>query len=208
MSLQHLLTTWGPLAIFVVTFFEGETILIVAGVAAQQNLMRLDVAILAAFLGSLTGDQLYFHLGRRYGNALFERRPKWRRAADRALRLLVRYQNLFILSFRFIWGVRMVSSFAIGMAGVSYRRFTLLNSVAALIWALSYGLGGYAFGRSVDALAGGLAVVEKSALAGLALVLFGIFLWRQLKMRRARRLAEIEVIGRAKATEASGGEGL
>jgi membrane protein DedA with SNARE-associated domain len=190
MSMHHLLASWGPLAIFVATFFEVETILLLAGMAAQQDYMRLDVAIVAAFLGSALGDQLWFHLGRRYGTAFLLRRPRWRATADRALRLLVRYQNLFILSFRFLWGVRLVSSFAIGMAEVSYRRFTLLNIVAALIWALSYGFGGYLFGESIDALAGGVVIVERLALGALALGLFAFFVWRQLHRRRARRLAE------------------
>lgn len=187
MSLQDLLSTYGPLAIFVVTFFEGETILILAGFAAQQGYMRIDVAIVVAFIGSLAGDQLYFYLGRRYGQTLFDRRPGLRALADRALRLLVRYQNLFILSFRFLYGVRMVSSFAIGMAGVTFKRFTLLNAIAAAIWALSYGLGGYFFGRTLDAFVGRMAALEHYVLAGFALLFLVIWIWRVMRHRRLRR---------------------
>jgi membrane protein DedA with SNARE-associated domain len=189
MSLQQLLTDYGPLAVFVVTFFEGETILILAGLAAQQHFMRLDTSLLAAFLGSMLGDQLYFHIGKRYGQQLFERRPVWRRAADRALRLLVRYQNIFILSFRFIYGVRMVSSFAIGMAQVSYRRFTLLNMIAAALWALIYGFGGYLFGRELHIVIGNVAYLEDIAIGTVCVLLLALWGWRQLRRRRAEREA-------------------
>jgi membrane protein DedA with SNARE-associated domain len=189
MSLQELLSAYGPLAIFVITFFEGETILILAGFAAQQHLIRLDAALFAAFLGSMAGDQLYFHIGKRYGQKIFARRPAWRLAADRALRLLVRYQNIFILSFRFIYGVRMVSSFAIGLAQVSYRRFTALNMLAAAIWALTYGLGGYLFGRELDVVIGHFAILENVALGALAAVFVCFWAWRHLRRRRAEREA-------------------
>jgi membrane protein DedA with SNARE-associated domain len=187
MSLQELLTAYGPLAIFVVTFFEGETILIVAGFAAQQHLIRLDAALLAAFVGSMMGDQLYFHIGRRYGQEIFRRRPYWRLAADRALKLLLRYQNVFILSFRFLYGVRMVSSFAIGLAQVSYRRFTALNMIAAAIWSLTYGMGGYLFGRELNVILGNVASIEHIALGVLALLFAGFWMWRYLRRRRLER---------------------
>jgi membrane protein DedA with SNARE-associated domain len=191
MSLQELLTSYGPLAIFVVTFFEGETILIVAGFAAQQHLIRLDAALLAAFVGSMLGDQLYFYIGRRYGQEIFRRRPYWRLAADRALKLLLRYQNVFILSFRFLYGVRMVSSFAIGLAQVSYRRFTALNMIAAAIWSLTYGMGGYLFGRELNVILGNVASIEHIALGVLALLFAGFWMWRYLRRRRLERATTV-----------------
>ena len=42
------------------TFLEGETILVLAGLAAHQGYLVLTWVILAAFLGSLCGDQLFF----------------------------------------------------------------------------------------------------------------------------------------------------
>jgi len=187
MDVKQLLLAYGPFVILIWTFFEGETVLLVAGFLAHQGYISLEWSILAAFVGSLTGDQLYFWIGRKFGQQILDWRPAWRPGIERALRLLVRYQNLFILTFRFIYVVRNVSSFSIGLAGVSFKRFTVLNSVAAAIWALSFGLGGYCFGSTLEVFLGEAQEIEIYVFALIAAVIVGIYLWRRARRRRALR---------------------
>src|SRR5271167_3789906 len=52
------------------TFMEGETFVIFAGYAASLKLLNLPLLIVAAWIGSFAGDQLWFFLGRRYGQHL------------------------------------------------------------------------------------------------------------------------------------------
>lgn len=187
MHLRELLLDYGPLLVFVWTFFEGETVLLVAGFLAQQGYMSLELSMLAAACGSMLGDQVYFWVGRKFGDQILEWRPGWRVAIDRALRLLVRYQNLFILSFRFIYVVRNIASFSIGLAGVSFRRFTLLNGIAAFIWAISFGLGGYYFGKTLEATIGRVQKIEFYVIGGFILLAFSIFVFRRIRRWRASR---------------------
>ena len=191
MDVKHIMLSYGPVAIFVWTFFEGETVLLISGFLAQQGYISLELSILAAFLGSMSGDQLYFQIGRKFGRQVLEWRPRWRAAADRALRLLVRYQNFFILSFRFIYVVRNIASFSIGLAGVSFRRFTILNAVAAGIWALSFGLGGYYFGKTLKVFFGRLQEVELYVMGVFIVLLLAAWLWRRARRRRALRNAAV-----------------
>jgi membrane protein DedA with SNARE-associated domain len=200
MDVKHLLLTYGPLVVLIWTFFEGETVLVVAGILAQQGYMSLELCILAAFAGSLAGDQLYFWIGRKFGRQILDWRPSWRTPIDRALRLLVRYQNLFILSFRFIYVVRNVASFSIGLAGVSFRRFTLLNTLAAAIWALSFGFGGYFFGRTLEVFFGRVEQIEGYVLGAVAFVFIAFLIYRWIRRRRALRN------GAGALPEASGNE--
>lgn len=195
MDVKHILLSYGPVAIFIWTFFEGETVLLVAGFLAQHGYISLELSILAAFLGSMSGDQLYFQIGRKFGRQLLGWRPGWRTGVDRALRLLVRYQNLFILSFRFIYVVRNIASFSIGMAGVSFKRFTILNAVAAGIWALSFGLGGYYFGKTLKVFFGRLQQVEFYVMGIFIALLLAAWLWRKVRRRRVLRNASIAVPG-------------
>ncbi len=107
-DVQSLVTQYGVLiyaVIFVWTFLEGETFVIFAGAAAAQDTLNIWVLLLTAWFGSFSGDQMWFWIGRRYGSALLEKRPKWRAGVDGALDLLKRYDTWFILSFRFIYGV-------------------------------------------------------------------------------------------------------
>ena len=115
--------TWSYLIAFVWTFFEGETFVLLAGFAAAQGLLNAPLLLMAAWLGSFAGDQCYFWIGRHFGLRLMARRPAWRVRVDSALGWLKRYDAGFILSFRFIYGVRNFSSFALGISGIDWRRF-------------------------------------------------------------------------------------
>ncbi len=67
MSLQELVSNYGYLAIGVGTFLEGETILVLGGLAAHRGFLQLPWVVVCAFLGAFSGHQLYFHIGRHKG---------------------------------------------------------------------------------------------------------------------------------------------
>ncbi|MBK8979859.1 MAG: DedA family protein [Planctomycetes bacterium] len=188
MDLQQLLADYGYLALVVGTFFEGETILVLGGFAANRGYLDLRLAILAAFVGSVLGDQFWFFLGRRLGARLVERRPTWRNAADRIERGLRRHRDLFIFGFRFLYGLRMVSPFVIAISRVSLARFTVLNVLGALVWAISFGIAGYVFGHSVELLLGRVQRFERPLFLGLiggGLVVLMVRWWRARRRVRA-----------------------
>ena len=100
------------LIIFGWTFVEGETIVLIAAFMAAQGLLDPLLLLVVSGFGSYLGDQCYFWLGRHYGVRLLKRFPSWRPGVENALSWLERYDVWFILSFRFIYGVRNFSSFA------------------------------------------------------------------------------------------------
>ena len=59
MDLQSIIENYGYAAIFIGTFLEGETVLVLAGMAAHRGYLVLTWVITAAFLGRLCGDQLF-----------------------------------------------------------------------------------------------------------------------------------------------------
>jgi len=145
MVVQH--GHWFYLITFLWTFVEGETFVIFAGTFAAQGLLAPFSLLISAWLGSFSGDQLYFYIGRRFGGKLLHRYPRWRPGVDSALAFLRRYSTGFILSFRFTYGVRNFSSFAMGMSGLLWRRFLALNFLAAGLWATTFVGAGYLLGN-------------------------------------------------------------
>lgn len=193
-DLAQLVTDYGayvyPL-IFVFTFLEGETLIIFAGVLAHQGYLNWTLVFLLAWFGSFSGDQLYYWIGRRWGQDLLIRFPRWRPSAEGALDLLRRYDTLFIMSFRFIYGVRNLSSFAIGMSGVAPLRFLLLNFIAAGIWALSFAGFGYVFGEALEAMLGDIARTFGLVMLCVFALVVGIlvFVHKHQQRRFARKAA-------------------
>src|SRR5579883_1443250 len=60
---------WFYLITFVWTFVEGETFVIFAASFAAQGLLNPFILLLSAWLGSFSGDQAYFYIGRRFGGS-------------------------------------------------------------------------------------------------------------------------------------------
>jgi membrane protein DedA with SNARE-associated domain len=153
---------------FLWTFLEGETIVLFAAFAAAQGLVDPWLLLCAAWLGSFGGDQCYFWLGRRFGVQLLKRFPRWQGGVETALRWLERYDAGFILSFRFIYGVRNFSSFAMGLSAIRWNRFLRLNFTAAGLWAASFVAVGYFLGHAFRAVLGDVA-------RSFSLVMLGVF---------------------------------
>lgn len=196
--LQHLAVEYGALIyalIFFWTFFEGETFVIFAGFVAHRGFLDWGLVFAAAWFGSFAGDQLYFWIGRKWGAQILKRLPRWRGGVETALGWLRKHDTVFILSFRFIYGVRNFASFAMGMSGVDPVRFALLNFCAAFVWALSFAGGGYLFGRAIEKMFGGVIegahMLEFLGLGMLVVILGGFSLGGFMMRRRRARLPAV-----------------
>ncbi len=180
MDVDRLIAEYGALvyaATFLWTFFEGETFVIFAGAAAQQEKIAFLPLLLAAWFGSFCGDQLWFWLGRTYGVRLLARKPAWKPGVARAMGWLERYDTWFILTFRFIYGVRNFASFAMGLARIDPLRFAALNFFAAFVWAILFAGGGYLFGHALETAFGELAAHFQFAMLGAFVAAIAILVW-------------------------------
>lgn len=144
-AIAEFVQNWGYVAVFLGSLIEGESIIFIAGFFAHEGYLSLPKIILVSFIGTLLADQILYFVGRRYGNPFIDRFPSFRPRAERAFRLLRRYDNIFILSFRFIYGIRIISPVVIGTSGVSVKRFMFLNFIAAIIWSVVSCVAAYFF---------------------------------------------------------------
>lgn len=184
MGIEQTIAQYGAyfyLITFVWTALEGETFVLLAGYAAAHGYLSLPILIACAWVGSFCGDQFYFLLGRRYGTRVLRRFPKWQPGVDRALRLLERYNTGFILSFRFIYGVRNFSSFAMGMSPLSWTRFLILNFIAAGVWAVLFAGSGYLFGEALSTVLGDAAEILGLIALAIFIIVVAALVRRQKK---------------------------
>lgn len=181
--LESLIQSYGYAVLLVGTFLEGETILVIAGFAAHRGWLSLPWVMAVAFCGSLAGDQLWFHLGRRKGSAFVAARPAWAQGAERVRMLTGRHGVLVVLGFRFLYGLRTVTPLVLGASGYDVRRFTALNVAGAAVWSVLVSLAGYFFGHVAESLIEDIKRYELWLIAILALTGAVVWLWRVLRRR-------------------------
>jgi membrane protein DedA with SNARE-associated domain len=151
--LEDLIKTYGYWAMLIGTFLEGETILIIGGFVAYLGYLKLSLVMLIAFVGSFSGDQLYFFIGRLKGPSLLIKYPKLDSRVDKINRAIERYHDLIMLGFRFIYGMRIMTPFVMGLnPKIRTERFVFLNAIGAVIWSVLISTGGYLFGTAIEVL--------------------------------------------------------
>ncbi|MCL2154475.1 MAG: DedA family protein [Leptospirales bacterium] len=186
-SLESLIRDYGYWAILIGTFLEGETILVLGGIAAQQELLNLYIVMLFAFCGSFAGDQLAFSIGRHYGAKILERRPKWKEKADYLFSKSARFLDLWMVIFRFFYGLRNPTPWVLGAGNVSYKRFLLLNFIGAALWAVLVSYGGYAFGLLIESFVGRMRVFSKILIFIIIVVVLVGCIWYILRKRKQNK---------------------
>ncbi|MBU1376678.1 MAG: VTT domain-containing protein [Alphaproteobacteria bacterium] len=187
---QHL-AALGPFAIALGAAFEGQTAVIAGGVMARSQILSPAVVVLAAALGSGIVDYLLFVLGRSFRHTSWVKKIAAKPAFDKALVLIERYPAGFILSFRFLYGLRAAGPVAVGVSSISTRKFAVLNAIAAGIWAGAFVALGYAFGPAVMSLLSAIFAHAAPIAAGVAVVavVLGVAFWRWRVWISQERLA-------------------
>ena len=164
MPFAHLLADYGYLAVFIGSLLEGETVLVLAGFAAHQGYLSLPATVAIAFVGGTLGDQIFFWLGRAWGQPLLDRIPNSEARVRRVKDLLARHHAPVIVGIRFMYGLRIIGPIVIGACEIPLWRFAVFNMLGAAIWAPLVGGLGYLFG---DAL--GLLNIDLKQVEGLVL---------------------------------------
>ena len=186
--LEQIISQYGPAVIFVGTFLEGETLVVVAGFLSHQGIISPLAVSFSAFAGSFLGDQLWFYLGRRHAShpliLRLTRRPGFKRVAV----AIEDHPKKFILSFRFIYGIRTISPVALALTSISGRQFLILNAIAAAIWAIAFTALGYVFGQAAEALLGEIKAIERKILLA-GVIGFGVvtLYYASRRISRARK---------------------
>jgi membrane protein DedA with SNARE-associated domain len=185
---------WFYLITFIWTALEGETFVIFAALAAQRGLLNIGALFTAAWIGSFCGDQVFFLIGRVFGTRLLAYFPKLKPKADKALKALEKYAVFFILSYRFMYGVRNISGIAVGLSRLTWKRFAALNCLAAFIWASAFCGAGYFFGNVIEHFGRRKKEIVDYSVRELMLTVLGLFaliiVMRLIAIRCQARKAE------------------
>ena len=201
--LEHLndlilrLDHWGYVIVFLIVMLEcqaflgffmpGESMVMVAGFLAGQELLDVRVLMVVVASAAIVGDSIGYEFGRRLGRDWLRLHGKkfWVRPErlDRMDAFFFRYGGLSVLFAHFLHVGRALMPFLAGAARMPYVRFLVFNAIGCILWAVIFSLLGYVFGQSwhlVDRWIGRAGVI--AAILG-AMVVVTIVLWRGVASR-------------------------
>lgn len=192
-----LIERYGYFATFAGTLVEGESLLILSGLAAHRGYLSFPVVALVGAVGGAIGDMIFFVLGRHYGQDLLSRFPRFAPAADRVLSMIERHPTATILGVRFMYGLRTAGPAIIGTTKVPLTHFVVVNLVGAVLWSACWAGAGYLLGKAAEHLLGDLAKIERELFgAAIVAIVLGLVAYRVWAGKLRARSPREEPTGR------------
>jgi len=196
----ELISHWGYFAIVLLVVFGNmgvplpeETVLIVAGYLAWRGDLHLAGVIAIGVVSAVSGDNIGYWLGRRYGRAALERHSTWMLGGARRLKsiegFVARRGAVAVFVARFVPGLRFVAGPLAGALGLPFSRFLIANLLGAMLYVpIAVGAGysvGYGVGQLLEDARAVAGRVELLALGVALAATGGIIVWRVLRSRRS-----------------------
>ena len=145
--MEEFLQQYGYLALALGTFVEGETAILVASSLVYSGVLKGPETIFFGFLGSFVSDWLYYMIGRLNGTYFVARRPSLKAKLEPAQRFFETHRLQILISYRFLYGFRIILPILIGLTGVRPLHFLGFSIFAGLLWATVVATVGYFAGE-------------------------------------------------------------
>lgn len=172
--------------------------LVMGGVLVHRGQASLWPMIAIGYLGIIIGDSIMFWLGRRFGTNVgatpgFFGRIVTPEKRARVEGLFKKHGEKIVMIARFLPGVRTVTYFTAGSVGMSYAKFAMFDSIAALASAPIFVVLGYKFGADIDSLLHRVAAGERNVIIALVAIIVAVILFSRWRAHRERK-ANVEAL--------------
>ena len=191
-SLEHFVSDYGVVAVMGILLLEsmgapvpGESLLIFAALLAGRGELSLPGLLIAAWAGSVLGDNIGYWIGRSLGRAAISRygaRIGLTAARfDAVAGVFARYGAVTVAFARFVNVLRQLNGVVAGALGMEWQRFLFFNMLGAALWVAVWVLGAFYLSEHISVItqlahhvgiAGGVTVAA-------ALLITVLVLWRR-----------------------------
>ncbi len=190
-SLQQLLTSYGYLALFILTVAQctgipvsSEVVIPFAGLLVADHTLSLPLVIVVALVGEVVGALIAYSIGSWVGRPAVlaaGRRFHFREShLEAAERWVERRGVVAVAVGRCIPIIRSYTSFPAGFGHMPLRQFLPATVVGALVWDSALAVAGMELGRHFSEISKVLQPIAYVALVLLALaVAYAVYRWRR-----------------------------
>ena len=165
------LLCWAEAPFFLGFLTPGELAVAAGGALASRGQVSLGWLVCAAVAGTVVGNTMGYHLGRRWGSRILQWRLLQRllgSSIDRVQAFMARRGEWAIVLSRLTSPARVIMPFLSGASGVPFRRYMMFDVPSAIAWAVVWGALGYSLGGSWQAL--------QEAAGAAAFLVLGLFI--------------------------------
>jgi membrane-associated protein len=137
---------------FVGFFLPGDSLLVTAGVFAASGQLQIAKLVLLVPLCAIVGDQIGYWIGRKAGEALYQREDSLvfrKRHLESAHQFYEKYGGKTVILARFVPIIRTFCPPVAGAAQMPYGRYLAYDIAGGILWGGGMVLGGYFLGRQI-----------------------------------------------------------
>ena len=188
---------WGYAIVFIIVMLEcqaflglfmpGESLVVLAGFLAAQQVLNLELLIPVIAAAAIIGDSIGYELGRWLGRDWLRRHGPtfWLRPErlDRMDAFFARHGGLSVLFAHFLHVGRALMPFLAGAARLPYFQFLVYNATGCILWAATFSLVGYWFGQSWHLLERWIGRASIFVVLFAGLIVGTVWVWRWLSSR-------------------------
>ena len=183
--MEEFISRYGYAAIFIFTFFEGESVLIAAGFLAYRGYLDVNLVIIVSALASYVGHGAFFLIAMHRREAFIKFTQKLIRADLSKLEsLMSRYGIASIFISQWIYGFRLMSAAVLGLSRMGKKKYFTFMLISCLIWAIICTYAGYFFGVTIKNVLGDIKKYELYVASGV--ITGGFIIWFVLEVRRRK----------------------
>ncbi len=148
-DILHSLATYGYLILAYYSFGGGMLGLIGAGILSAMGTMDITFSILIATVANFVGDTVLFYLAQTNKKEVQKYLTKHKRKIAWTNLLMRRYGWMVVFLQKYIYGVKTLVPIVMGLTKYDFKKFTLLNLPASIVWGLVVGLVSFYFSTAV-----------------------------------------------------------
>ncbi len=197
-NILQFLLRHGYVVLFGAVFIEqlgipipSAPIMLAAGALAAGGKLSYPLALLIAVCAALSGDMVWYQLGRRRGHQVLRWICRLSLEPDSCVRrtedIFERHGGRALLAAKFIPGLNTAATPMAGLLGMSFPRFMLYDIAGALMWAGAFSAAGFLFSAELEDIARPLARLGNWIVLLAISALAGYLGWKYFQRRRFRR---------------------
>jgi membrane protein DedA with SNARE-associated domain len=145
--MESFIHDWGYIALFLYSFGGGMLALAIAGVFSFTGDLNIYYVVAVAALSNFIGDQFLFLIARNNKSYAKSMMSKWGRKIALSHLLMRKYGIWIVFIQKYIYGVKTLVPLAMGLTKFDFKKFSIYNLLASLLWAILVGSISYYLGQ-------------------------------------------------------------